>query len=1181
MAEFTSVPPSSLSFPRNEGEILEFWENPEHFTKSAFFESLDRNKELPLYSFYDGPPFASGNPHHGHILAGTIKDVVTRYAHQTGHNVPRRFGWDCHGVPVENEINKMHNISRREDVLGRSDRGVKWYNDECRKIVMRCVDRWQSTTRRLGRWIDFESDYKTMDVEFMESVWSVFRRLYDLNLVYRGERVMPVSTSLGTPVSKHETGPETYQDTSDLSVFVTFNVVGDSGEELVAWTTTPWTLVSNIGLCVNANMTYIKLKVKKTGRVLVLAKDQAGQLFPEADYDVVGSEFPGSQLKGTRYHAMFPLFDSPEYFQVVCDDYVTAGSGSGIVHLAPGFGEDDHRVCMLNGLIKEGSGLPCPVDDEGHFTNELLFVNPSHELASKLVGKHVKTKEEGNANSLIVANLKQEGKLLKSGSIVHKVPFCSRSKTPLIFKAVKSWFIRVDTGEIDVPGCAEKRSLRDVMVENNQDVRWVPDFVGKGRFHEWLKQARDWNVSRNRFWGTPIPIWESEDGTERVCVGSLQELADLSGNPQVLTDIHREFVDQIEFRLRPDGPLLRRVPELFDCWFESGSMPYATSKYKFDPKDFAKPPPSTYPADFIAEGLDQTRGWFYTLMVLSTALFKVPPFKNVIVNGLVLAEDGKKMSKSLKNYPPPEDVMERHGADALRLYLINSPVVKAEPLRFSEEGVSGVVRDVFLPWLNALRFFLQNVKRSLDTSAPWDTGLAKQRAESSSNTMDMWILAEMRDLVVCFRREMDAYRLYNVLPRLLLFIDSLTNWYVRLNRNRLKGGSRAAAAATGEEDEEEAGTTAGEGGDADTLCALSTLFEVLLQLSRLMAPVAPFFAEYAYQQLVPKHSPRREAESVHFLPIPERVELSHADEALLRKFRALQTAVQLGRNARQSVKTKTPVVDLVLVADSELLRSDLREMEPYLKLELNALKVTVPEDPGVWGQVQLVFNEATLGKKYKKDRTRVIAAVKALPDVNALLLQLESLQEVEVVPGLPTLANGDVSVSRLFAPVGQRKEDFGVESNRELMVAANLASNSEVEALSLCREFKSQVQKLRKKLGLDPEDAVQVYCQIRGPAAKQAEDVLQRSELSPVFGSKAKYAVRVGSSDKVAFQPDHEWDICLCRPVVQVLNPDLPDSILQLLSGVGSLRLKQSGDVFKCSVDGQRFALQRGVDYKV
>jgi isoleucyl-tRNA synthetase len=634
------------------------------------------------------PPSCLSGSHYGHILAGTIKDIVTRYATQTGHHVERRFGWDCHGLPVEFEIDKKLGIKGRDDVLAL---GIDKYNAECRSIVMRYAGEWETIITRLGRWIDFKNDYKTLQPSFMESVWWVFKTLHEKGLVYRGFKVMPYSTACNTPLSNFEAGLNYKEDTSDPAVVVSFPRLDDaSGAAFVAWTTTPWTLPSNLALCVNAALTYVTVRDVKSGARYILAESRLAQLYPKCgrkDY-AAGSEYvveascAGAALVGARYAPLFSYFSAAygaTAFRVIADGYVSDAAGTGVVHQAPAFGEDDWRVCTAAGVVaRDGGAVPCPIDANGRFTAEV----------PEFAGLHVKAADEP-----ICAALKAAGRLVQKGTIIHSYPFCWRSETPLIYRAVPSWFVRVE-------------SIKERLMANAEATRWVPDAVKVGRFANWLRDARDWAVSRNRYWGTPMPIWTSEDGEEVVVVGSLDELQALSGVR--LTDLHREFADKVTIPSRRGKGLLRRVDEVFDCWFESGAMPYASAHYPFA----ASPErPLRLPADFIAEGLDQTRGWFYTLMVLSTALFDKPAFKNLIVNGLVLAEDGKKMSKRLQNYPDPMTVVRAHGADALRLYLIDSPVVRGEPLRFREAGVLGVVKDIFLPWYNALRFFTQYAAR--------------------------------------------------------------------------------------------------------------------------------------------------------------------------------------------------------------------------------------------------------------------------------------------------------------------------------------------------------------------------------------------------------------------------------------------------------------------------------------
>eukprot|EP00292_Cryptomonas_paramecium_P004655 CAMPEP_0113728112 /NCGR_PEP_ID=MMETSP0038_2-20120614/41662_1 /TAXON_ID=2898 /ORGANISM="Cryptomonas paramecium" /LENGTH=809 /DNA_ID=CAMNT_0000659505 /DNA_START=36 /DNA_END=2462 /DNA_ORIENTATION=+ /assembly_acc=CAM_ASM_000170 len=788
--------PQDIKFPEEEEKTLKFWDDID-----AFQESLRKSREegRPLFSFYDGPPFATGMPHYGHILAGTIKDCVTRYAQLNGFHVERKWGWDCHGLPVEYEIDQKLGIKSRDDVLKMT---VKKYNEECRSVVMRYASEWKRVVRRLARWIDMDRDYKTLDPTFMESVWWVCKQLYDKDLVYRGYKVMPYSTACklqggvgprggGALPAGGRAVPERQHAGVD------HHAVDPA---------------VNLALCVHPELEYVTLRDKKTDVLYLLAAARICQVYKkESEYTIEGKVL-GRELEGIRYKPLLAEVKKEKGFRVLVDGYVTDSSGTGVVHQAPAFGEDDYRVCLAAGVIEKGETVPCPVDADGRFT----------DTVTDFKGMHVK-----EADKSIQAHLKASGRLLKAGTIVHSYPFCWRSDTPLIYKAVPSWFVKVE-------------SIKDRLLACNGETYWVPDFVKEKRFHNWLAGARDWAISRNRFWGTPLPIWHSDDWEEIICVGSIQELEELSGVK--VTDLHKDSVDPIQIPSKKGKGMLKRVEEVFDCWFESGSMPYAQCHYPFENVEtFEK----SFPGDFIAEGLDQTRGWFYTLMVLSTALFDKPAFKNVIVNGLVLAQDGKKMSKRLRNYPDPEEVLNKHGADALRLYLINSPVVRAEELRFREEGVRDVVRDVLLPWYNAYRFLVQSVHR-LEAETP-GFALAASAGARSSNIMDRWIRASAAGLVQFVRGEMAGYRLYTVVPRLLRFVDDLTNWYVKMNRRRLKGGAGA----------EEAQASCG------------TLLEVLLTLTRCMAPFTPLFAELIYQNLQRALPEADRQASVHWLRFPE------------------------------------------------------------------------------------------------------------------------------------------------------------------------------------------------------------------------------------------------------------------------------------------------------------------------
>ena len=646
---------------------------------------------------------------------------------------------------------------------------------------------------------------------------SIFKK----DLVYRGFKVMPYSMACSTPVSNFEKDLN-YQDVSDPAVVVTFPLVDDPKTSFVAWTTTPWTLPSNLALCVNEGFDYVKIRENPTvdedgkqtdpgGAQYWLCAARTSQLYKSEDLFTVLETVKGSALKGKKYVPLFDYFKD-EYeksaFFVCTDAYVTNDSGTGIVHQAPAFGEDDMRVCMAHGIVQKGKELPCPIDANG------AFIAPV--LDPEFTGLNVKA-----ADPFIVKKLRASGRLASESSYQHSYPFCWRSDTPLIYRAVPSWFVNVE-------------SFRDKLVEQNQKTYWVPEAVRANRFNSWLANACDWNIGRTRFWGTPIPLWTNEDYTEMIAIGSVEELYELSGVR--VTDLHREFLDHITIpSQKPGGKPLKRIDEVFDCWFESGSMPYGQAHYPFENKEHFE---KTFPADFIAEGLDQTRGWFYTLMVLSTALFDKPAFKNNIVNGIVKAEDGKKMSKRLKNYPDPRKVVDSCGADALRLYLINSPVVRAQDLAFKEAGVRNVVKDVLIPWYNAYRFFIMSALRfKEETGKPFAP--VANIATSATNKMDKWLLTSLQTLIKTVHVEIgENYKLYNVVPPLVSYLEQITNWYLRLNRDRMKGS----------------------GGTKDWLDALSTCYNVLVNMCKAMASVTPFITEYMFQ--VTRHSHLRSSSSV-------------------------------------------------------------------------------------------------------------------------------------------------------------------------------------------------------------------------------------------------------------------------------------------------------------------------------
>lgn len=879
--------------------------------------------------------------------------------------------------------------------------------------------------------LDFKNDYKTLYPWFMESVWWVFKQLYMKGLVYQGVKVMPYSTACTTALSNFESG-QNYKDVQDPMVFVAMPLL-DSADKasLVIWTTTPWTLPSNMACCVNADHQYVKLKEKATGSVYIVMESRIDFVFKTKDAVEVLEKFPGSKLKGLRYDPPFNFFKKYESvaFRVMCDSYVTQESGSGIVHQAPYFGEDDYRVCLANGVIKRDQEIVCPLDASGKFTKEV----PDFE------GQYVK-----DADKNIINALKKSGRLLRSGQHNHSYPFCWRSDTPLIYKAVPSWFVRVE-------------HMTKNLLASCAQTYWVPDNVKEKRFGNWLRDARDWAISRNRYWGTPIPLWMSPSGDECVCIGSIEELEKLSGVK--ITDLHRENVDPITIPSKiPGNPPLRRVTEVFDCWFESGSMPYAQQHYPFEnAQEFL----NNFPADFIAEGIDQTRGWFYTLLVISTALFNKPPFKNLIANGLVLAKDGQKMSKRKQNYPDPMVLVKKYGADAIRLYLINSPVVRAENLRFKEEGVFDIIKDVFLPWFNAYRFFFQNVDRfEKEDKIVYKYDAKRHQKEKSTNVMDVWITSFKESLLDFLAKEMKAYRLYTVVPRLTKFIDQLTNWYVRSNRKRIKG----------------------DGGVKDCFHALDTLYDVIMAMVKMMAPFTPFLTEYMYQRLLLLDDSLKPG-SVHFEMMPV-ANSSNINLPIERAVSRMQAVVELGRvmRDRRTVPIKYPLTEVVVIHQQQEYLDDITSLQQFITSELNVRSLVLSQDKKKYGvTVRAEPDQKLLGIRLKNDAKAVTQALRQLTDPE---IQAQLKRGWFEVAG-HRLELNEVRVIFQFGGETSQKADYEAHSDNDVLVLLNMTPNQELVDEGMAREIINRIQKLKKKAKLIPTDPVIITYTI----SKEASDV--------------------------------------------------------------------------------------------
>ena len=977
---------NKTDFPQMETDMLAFWEAHDTFKKS-----LAKNREKRDYVFYDGPPFATGLPHYGHLLAGTIKDIVPRYQTMRGHHVERRFGWDCHGLPIEALAQEALGVSGAHEIRAL---GIDTFNEQCRSMVLKYVGEWRKTVTRMGRWVDFDNDYKTMDPDFMESIWWVFKQLWEQKRVYKSYRIMPYSWKLSTPLSNFEAG-NNYKDVQDPAITVRAKVLTGAdaayGETyLLIWTTTPWTLPENLAICAGPEIDYVIVRDTASQVCYVMAEARLEAYYKKAEEYTIVAKLKGADLKGWTYEPIFPYFSKfaeQGAFRVLNDGFVSTGDGTGLVHIAPAYGEDDFRVSKESGLHV----IADPLDASCNFTDQL----------PEYAGRFCK-----DCDKDLIRRLKQEGKLVHQTTIVHSYPFCDRTDTPLVYRAIEAWYVRVE-------------DLHDRLSANNDSVHWMPAYVGDKRFGNWLKEARDWNISRNRFWGSCIPVWVNEkDSEDTICVGSVADLEALSG--EKVTDLHKHFVDKII--IYKDGKTYRRTPEVLDCWFESGAMPYAQQHYPFEGVNNCKP----LQADFIAEGLDQTRGWFYTLMVLGTCLFDKSPFKNVVVNGLVLAEDGKKMSKRLKNYPDPNHLLNDYGADALRLYMIYSPVVRAENLRFSEAGVKQILRDLLIPWWNAYSFFV--------TYANVDGFNEPEMATpTSTNVLDRWIVSSLETLVSEVTEAMDDYDLQRSVRPFVNFIEDLTNWYIRRSRRRFWKSQN----------------------DDDKMHAYRTLRYVLVQLSKVAAPFTPFISEAIYRNLKGASMP----ESVHLCDFPT-ANAAARDQQLERCMALVQIVVKMGRQLRteNDLKVRQPLSVIHIVSNNPDVRKLLTGFEDLITDELNIKAVAYGNDETTMADVSVKADFKKLGPRFGSQMKTVAAAIVKLSSAQAAMLAAgkDVLLETEGGSGI-TLTSQDVVVQRT------PKAGMVVASEGDVIVGIETALTPELVQEGLSREFVSRIQNLRKE----------------------------------------------------------------------------------------------------------------------
>jgi isoleucyl-tRNA synthetase len=1006
--------PASPDFPQIERGILAFWKSDD-----TFQASIDNRDGCPEWVFYDGPPFANGLPHYGHLLTGYAKDLFPRYQTMRGKQVQRRFGWDTHGLPAELEAMRQLGITQKHEI---EQMGVGAFNAKARESVLRYTKEWEEYVTRQARWVDFEHDYKTLNVEYMESVIWAFQQLYDKGLAYEGFRVLPYCWNDETPLSNHELrmDDDVYQLRQDQSVTVTFPLVGEKAESLgltgveaLAWTTTPWTLPTNAALAVGPEIAYSVVRSSDGVHQYLLAADTVGAYvkelgFGSADEVEVTATFTGAQLAGVRYD---PLFDyyldeyGEQAFQILVADYVATGEGTGIVHQAPAYGEDDQVVCAAAGIP-----VILSLDDGGRFVSTVPEVAGQHWF---------------EANKPLTAMLRDAGRLLQVKSYEHSYPHCWRCRNPLIYKAVSSWFIRVP-------------EFRDRMVELNQQINWVPENVKDGQFGKWLANARDWSISRNRYWGSPIPVWKSDDPAyPRVDVyGSLDELErDFGVRP---TDLHRPVIDELT-RPNPDDPTgastMRRIPDVMDVWFDSGSMPFAQVHYPFENREWFD---SHSPADFIVEYIGQTRGWFYLLHVLSTALFDRPAYTNVLSHGIVLGNDGQKMSKSLRNYPDVNEVFDRDGSDAMRWFLMSSSVIRGGNLVVTEEGIRSGVRELLLPLWSTYYFF------TLYANTAGPDGYSATFRTDSPNVLDRYLLAKTREVLEQVTTHLDDFDTPFAAAALRDFGDVLTNWYVRRSRDRFWGG--------------------------DDHGAFDTLYTVLVTLTQLAAPLLPLVTDEIFRGLTGERS-------VHLTDWPDAAAFPSDPDlvAAMDRVREIASSGLALRKAR-GLRVRLPLAALTVVGTDT---ASLADFADILRDELNVRSVDLAElresSLGEFGITRrLSVNARALGPRVGKDVQRIIQAAKAgdwTADGETIAVAGTPLEPGEYELELEA-ADADRAIA--FLPGGG-------------FVVLDTHVTPELEAEGLARDVVRAVQQARKDAGLDVGDRIALTVTGDGPAIAAVE----------------------------------------------------------------------------------------------
>jgi len=991
----------------HEQNLVKYWDDSNIYSKIIL---RNKNNNGPKYAFVDGPPFVSSNVlHFGHLMIGSLKSTCLNFKQMDGYNCSNELGYDCHGLPIEMVANKKLGISTKKEV---EEYGIDKYNLACKEMIHSYSGAWKPIYQRIGRFADFENNYKTMDTNFMESVWWTFSELWKKDLIYKGYQVMPYSNACNSPLSNFEAG-QNYKDVETRTVYVLLKAIDYENTYYVAWTTTPWTLPSNLALCVNPNSTYCF--VNNGDKVYIVAENYISNLELKGDFAIT-HKCLGKDLVGNKY---IPIFDTQDSFPsdnkhiIIADDFVVtekSNTGTGIVHIAPFYGEDDYRVCITNNIVNcDNIERNCTIDDNGKFL-EIMG-----EYFNMLV-----TEKETNDN--IIKNIKINGHLLRTQMYTHSYPYCYRTDTPLIYKATSSYFVAVT-------------KLKEDLLNNNSKVTWHPENIGSGRFKSWLENVKDWGVSRNRFFGTPLPIWVSADGTESICISSIGELVELANLTERPTDLHREIIDNIEIPSKKNpGTMLKNVRLVLDCWFESGCVPIAQKHYPFENKDIFDD--REYLCDFIAEGLDQTRGWFYTLMVISTGLFNKPAFNHVICTGLILDDKGLKFSKKYGNFKDPFEVLNKHGSDVIRLYLLNSPTLNADPLLFNESHIEKI-KQRLIPYINAVDLMITHIKDFQSKNNIFDINLWK----STDNIIDKWIISMTHKLISQVRKAMDNYQVDIAIKLLLAHIENITNWYIKLSRDRIRGLNTIE----------------------ERSMSLSVLYCVLSNYIKLMAPFTPFLSEYLYMHI--KLLDTENYESVHLCKLPDIGDIYY-DNNSVEKFTVLEEVIKNIRTLRLTLGTHTsmkiPIYKAIIFHNDSKYLDTVRFFSEVINEEVNCLELFYNnlEDNLKY---RVIPDNKSIGKKYRGEASRVKEFIINLNNIEAKYLydnKPESYSDYKISPSEYTID---------LVPSSEFSNDTMVSKiDGQLMIAIDKRYTRELHNIYQIHKLGTSVQRLRKNNGLNP-----------------------------------------------------------------------------------------------------------------